>query len=289
MNTYSKKGEARQLRFAVAASFDSLTKRVLPLSRYRQGGRVAPTVASMARLKGIRLANIRRTKFLGVRNRFKKGDTMREDRFTKEQSMEALTKIVGEVARGFIGNQWTLEPGNPDNSYHWAYLVGAGDARLAFSFDDTWNPKRIEIRGCYPNTKAGNFYFASYDELKQAHNDSITVAFTRSPGEIQREIARRLLPGYFVLLEEAKRRIKAADDYEAGKAALYRELLELSGTADRNHWDGRLHVWLGDVSMEITSPNQVRIEHWYPDAALARELVKLIRQVKAEKESVQSC
>jgi hypothetical protein len=154
-----------------------------------------------------------------------------------------ITK-VREVAK-WLGRtegrpDWKLRPADPEWPDHRNLTIDGPDgAELWFGFDRYGYTGRIVIHGELDNELS---HHVPYGE----HTPSITVAETRTPDAIAREIKRRLLPAYRELLVKVRESKARNDEYEQQRDGLRDELLTALGEHGRA---GQQHQRDGSINL----------------------------------------
>lgn len=141
--------------------------------------------------------------------------------------LAATAESVAEALEGFsVDTSW-------DNSWN-VPLNGPNGARIFLSLDRG----RVEVGGAYPD--------GYYQALGSQERHEITVALSRGPVTIAREIVRRLLPGYLATLAEVQEKMRLdqeAKDMRQVAAERLAEVLSIPGVHLR---DGELS-WFSDT------------------------------------------
>ncbi len=169
-----------------------------------------------------------------------------------EQANErkALSELAQQVASA-LGDGWHyLAPKDDDELTARNRYIVNGERKVSVAF--VWNQRdRVSLRGTFNN---GLHQHLPY----RAENPEITVAISRGPAVIAREMVRRVLPAYDALLAQTKTRKAQADDYRAKQIA---KLVHLGATvgltltpredADRFFFDGG-EVRVSDDDASVT-------------------------------------
>ena len=183
--------------------------------------------------------------------------------------METLMqKLATDIAAHLTGS-WTVKPNDEDGNWR-AYILGANDERLFLSNMWGGGKGRIYISGSFPSGLS--------------HTDSsITVAATKTPSQIAKDIERRLLPAYQIALAAAKEQIAAADRAEMARLATIAEvekIIDLPFTADHTGKRASRHVEAGIIRVsyadhvEIERFHSVTLDQFRRIAAAVPELFK---------------
>ncbi|MGC2744686.1 MAG: hypothetical protein WA672_16035 [Candidatus Angelobacter sp.] len=153
-------------------------------------------------------------------------------------STSDLPRLAQQIAEA-LGNPWTISAarrfnGGPINAYehpHYQYMQGEGDERLELYFVSGSNMQRLTVSGRYPITARGDFISAPHGMRRP----DITVAISRSPDAIAREVARRLLPEYrkvLAVVQEIKRRMDGSEDVQEANLNVLAEAFGMKPSAD---------------------------------------------------------
>lgn len=194
--------------------------------------------------------------------------------------------LWGRIAQA-LGPWWSVaDPTTPARVYDYAILHGRGDEVLCISrvegygsVGDTF-PARVRIRGTYERLTARGAIAAG--DSYHVENPSITVATSKAPHVIAREIARRLLPGYRAALATALENAAQRQARATATAALYERLAAYQpGARHHAYSDDRARCLYpalpdrGHAKIELTEgePPAVKVEVWTRDAALAERLM----------------
>lgn len=107
----------------------------------------------------------------------------------------------------------------------------SGQGRIAIS-DHNNKGQTLHISGSWPCDKTGQV-FTPHDQLSRdveaGKVTSINVSVSKGPDRIAHDIARRLLPDYFVLLRALQERIVKADAYNASTIRTAKKVAEVLG------------------------------------------------------------
>lgn len=113
-------------------------------------------------------------------------------------------------------------------------LDGPDQARIFLSLDKG----RVEVGGAYPQ--------GYYQALGSQERHEITVALTRGPEVIAREIERRLLPGYLTTLAEVKEKMRLDQEAKDMRQVAAERLVEVLSIPGVHLRDGELS-WFSDT------------------------------------------
>jgi hypothetical protein len=118
-----------------------------------------------------------------------------------------MTSTIGELAAKIaenLGDGWTsFESPHHRHSWH----LKNGDLTIRFWATTGRDAGRLAVRGLWPVDKR-NYVHSSRD------SKTITMAATKTPEQIAREIQRRFLPWYQEAYAKAKQEACELDDYE---------------------------------------------------------------------------
>jgi hypothetical protein len=157
---------------------------------------------------------------------------------TSAERTIALSELARQIA--FELNQITpLRPWTfvlPTEDVYSVHLRNAGKARIYIQFDQYENPKRLSVSGYQHIGKNGQFVEV-YENVKR--NDythwervtvpSITVAISRGPEAIAKDIAKRFLPEYLRIFALAEEKVATDAAYEAKIETNLQRLAAMAG------------------------------------------------------------
>lgn len=184
------------------------------------------------------------------------------------EEREIIRQFSGFLATA-LGEGWSVDTSERFADYPGVYLDGPQGVRLYVRLyvQLNWrNADRAVISGVYPE---GGL------RLYGVQRHEISVSRFRDVGAIARDVIKRLLPGYVTELEDVRRRLVEADEYEAGRRALARRLsaiLEPTG-------DGRMGTSVyapGMGTFEVQGPDSVSLERFYVPAEIAVLIAEVI-------------
>lgn len=156
---------------------------------------------------------------------------------TSAERTTKLSAIGRQIARLLSGTEYAhgtwsfIEP--TENTYS-VQLRNAGKGRIYLQFDGYNEPTRLSISGGLHIGKNGQ-YVEVYDRgadgtgWNRVTAPSITVALSRDPIAIARDIARRFIPEYLRVLALAEAKIAADNAYESTIAANLQRLAKATG------------------------------------------------------------
>ena len=127
---------------------------------------------------------------------------------------------------------WTFV--EPTEDVYSVHLRNAGKARIYIQFDGFNEPKRLTVSG-YQHIGKNNSYVEVYDRgadgtgWTKASVPSITVAISRGPEAIAKDIAKRFLPEYLRVFALVEEKVAADSAYEAKIAANLQRLADVAG------------------------------------------------------------
>lgn len=127
-----------------------------------------------------------------------------------KEEQEYLIDIASKVA-SLLDGDWTIDQERLDGGYPGIFLNGPDDKSLHFVIP--WNnDNRLEISGSFRNGLNQHLPYSGDREKTE-----ITVAKSKAPEQIAKDIERRLMPPYERVLAQTKERKAKADAYEAEK------------------------------------------------------------------------
>jgi len=146
---------------------------------------------------------------------------------TAEQSL-VLNKLAAYVADYLTPEGFTYTPPSEDSYSH--KLVGPNEATLYLRMTGDTKGDRVEISGGFHigKSKYGNLEFVRPN--CGVPND-ISVALSRGPDAIAKEIKNRYLPKYLSALTQARDQRDKAEAYTQAKLANLQRLQNLGGDA----------------------------------------------------------
>jgi hypothetical protein len=158
-----------------------------------------------------------------------------------------MQKLAADIA-AFLTGSWTPQPNDEDGSWR-AYILGANGEKLFLS--NTWGGKgRIYATGILPD--------------RRTFSDGITVAATKTPSQIARDIERRLLPAYQTALAEANDKVakeRAAETARLETIAEVEKIIDLPFTTDHQGNRSSRYVEAGIIRVEYA--DNVQIERFH--------------------------
>jgi len=162
--------------------------------------------------------------------------TLHQEAQAQYEKLLAVGKLLAERLTGITDQPWTCQPrktGNGDCPPNWLTVNGPDEQVIGISFADR-DDSRLCCSGHYPNDPdAGGFSeIRPWDsERRELDNptDRITVAASKTPEQIARDIAHRLLPGYVNLLAKVKERRRQVVQYRDRQAEAAKLLLAAAG------------------------------------------------------------
>jgi len=175
----------------------------------------------------------------------------------------AICAALGATLSHDEGNDWYARAVMPDGvtiGLHLKY----GDGRLEASCN---LPGQITTRDViqYDEEKAGKF------------TTRISCDPKREAAAIARDITRRLLPTATTLHARAIETTNKRNEFEAGKGATLAMLAKRLKCEPRR--DSQLYP--GSVSLEVTGPDNVRIDRIYCTGETAARIVELLKAEKS--------
>lgn len=135
---------------------------------------------------------------------------------------------------------------------------------LTLSVSPYGQPGRVVVRGEYPQQYG-------YECVAE-----ITVALSRGPEALVKEIKRRLLPEYLPSYARAVERQKAAEEYQAKQDAALLELATVLGI-EANNYRGSAYFYRDQISATVKDihPDRANLELAVP-LHLARQILELV-------------
>jgi len=166
-----------------------------------------------------------------------------------DQTLIDIAKSICPLLEG----EWLINQDLIDQNYPGVFITTLDGKQLHFR--TSWNKKNhLEISGSFHNL---------YQHLPyQCENTSITVAKSKSPEQIARDIRKRLMPAYERVLAQAKENKIAADKREAKKQHVLEVLKAAMDKATIR--DNEVYQWkpyhisakyqYGDIELKLTLP-----------------------------------
>lgn len=157
--------------------------------------------------------------------------------------IQTITSQVAEELSRVTGETWTRTARLEDENWR-AEISGPGEQKLFLS--NTWGGKgRLYISGSFPD---------GVELPYKAERPSITVAETKNPEQIAKDVVRRLLPPYVTLLAVVLDRKAKAEEFEAGRKRLAAEVaIVVNGNVK-----GEM-VYSKGWDLQISGPDSIRI------------------------------
>lgn len=125
--------------------------------------------------------------------------------------------VIAEQIVAALGTDWSVE--QPPGGNRGVYLAGPDQQKLWIARGwDAGTKTRLIIHGDYPGT-----------ESYRVENHEITVAETRPPAAIAKEIERRLLPKYRETLATRLQQLQSDADARAAREAFADRIIEATG------------------------------------------------------------
>lgn len=181
-----------------------------------------------------------------------------------EPIARAVCAALGATLSHDAGNDWYARAVFADGVTIGLHLRFGNAGRLEAS---AHLPGQITTRDViqYDEEKAGKF------------TTRISCDPERAPAAIARDITRRLLPDAKTLHARAIETTAKRNEFEAGKAATLAMLAKRFKCEPRRD----SHLYPGSVSLEVTGPDNVRIERIYCTGETAAKIVELLKTDKA--------
>ena len=151
---------------------------------------------------------------------------------TDNTSRPNLPQIAAAIARELPGS-WSAAPVYSGENAN-QYLTRSGDGLKLFFAGSSggWAAKgRLRVSFSRPRDKRGETValYESAPRYGQISDPEISVAETKSPAEIAKDIARRLLPDAETVFAMAQKVIEERAEYHARKLAALQRVAEVTG------------------------------------------------------------
>lgn len=127
-----------------------------------------------------------------------------------KEEQEYLIDITNKIAT-LLDGDWAIYKDRLDGIYPGIFLNGPDDKSLHFTTSYN-NTERLEINGIFPNDLSQHLKYGMDREKTE-----ITVAKSKTPEQIAKDITKRLMPPYERVLAQAKERKADADFHEGRK------------------------------------------------------------------------
>jgi hypothetical protein len=193
-----------------------------------------------------------------------------------EEKKISLSKLAADIAQA-LGAPWTVRPpreGYEDENHPTRVLVNGAGAQIWVRADEYDIRGRASFSGSLNIGKNGQ-YETVYENGNRVSVPDITVALSRGPEAMAKEINRRLLPEYLRVLALAQAQVVRENERRAKKRAALSKLAGIAGTKmdfekepDRDRLylpgsrSGHLDVhYDGDVQFERITVTQAEAEH----------------------------
>ncbi len=134
----------------------------------------------------------------------------------KNQMEESFQATMVQVPAHMTGWTWSNLDRDGIQMKDQGYLLGPNEARIYVRLD-LWK-KRIVFNSWYPN------HHSVYGK-----SVNITVAPTKTPEKIAKDLAGRFLNLYLPEFEAHRERVKKADEYEAHRTAMMQKVADYFG------------------------------------------------------------
>lgn len=115
---------------------------------------------------------------------------------THDQETHDVARALAPALADVDGNPWEYEPPNDDRDWTATAYIACGNQRLAIRAGGWQNTGRVSIHGeqpTRPDRKSVSDYQYPQDCPK---NPTMTATLTKTPHQLAKEVARRILPDY---------------------------------------------------------------------------------------------
>lgn len=202
---------------------------------------------------------------------------------TTREQLRAITRDVAPELARETGDDWRYVP---DDDTYAAGRIRRADGAQLWIHGEGWTHQagRIEIHGDYPRGPGNEVIYLDHQDRQRGMSTRITVAESRGPKVIAREIARRLLPDYLERLERVRERVARDDEHEARRRRFRGELAGILGATGqllREERGGELYVNTDAayVMARVDSDGHVTFDRFtVSDAELARAICRVIAE-----------
>ena len=148
-----------------------------------------------------------------------------------DQTLISIAKSICPLLEG----EWLINQDLIDQNYPGVFITNLAGKQLQFK--SPWNnEERLEISGSFLD---GLNSYLSYHSNRE--KTEITVAKSKSPEQIARDIRKRLMPAYERVLAQAKKNKIIADKQEAKKQNVLECLKEAMDKATIR--DNKVYQW----------------------------------------------
>lgn len=159
---------------------------------------------------------------------------------------------------------------------HAVELVHTDGRRIFMRYKGYRDKNRLDLQGTYPTHKRRHVEPRVGRDL----TDEISVAATKTPEQIAKDITRRLLPDYTEGYLNAQKQVVEKMAHESGRIVTAERLAEAMRSQPRHEDDESvLYDTGGPLSqVRITGPDSVRFEYFYCTADEAERVLQATRR-----------
>ena len=163
---------------------------------------------------------------------------------------------------------YTYEEKDDTWSNH-GYLIGQSEIKISVRNDNYSHRGRIAFSSIYPRGKGG-YWAYSRDAIE------ITVAESKTPKQITRDIQKRFLPVYLENLKKVIEANQQADDYEARKLATIKKVADYLGEEIKADWIYPTVEEIYKIQSDGNGFLQLEIRHCTPEKAI--DIIEVLRK-----------
>ncbi len=198
---------------------------------------------------------------------------------TKEYKKHEVTFLaVAEILGGTLDTR-------PDEIWTFVRSIKLAKGEIFVRFGGNWGPKgSYHISGSYPRD-AKQSYINPYD-YNETRQDSINCSSNKTPEQIAKDIARRLLPEYFLRLAKVEKQILDNDTYHADrKTAIEFVSRETGLPIETDKEGGTIRVDYGEISgaCEPIGHHDIHLELRYITPEQAAHIINYLKASTPEK------
>lgn len=182
-----------------------------------------------------------------------------ENRQETERRIVAILPEVAAFLNNGAGHGWRQDDADEDGDREWRrrQLSHEDGRRLTFYAEQNGKGTRIGVSGSWPQTGSGSQLTPRYclrDSEIADKTTEITVSGEKTPEQIARDVARRLLPDYSELFGKLRDVARQRDDHRAQVIATANRIADALGA--RRVDEDRLP---GEVSSLTIHPGKLNV------------------------------
>lgn len=193
----------------------------------------------------------------------------RKERYlAMESKIKSIAKILG------------FELDNRNEEYYWGFNreISRGNKKLWVVALSYGTKDRIMISGSYPRDAKGS-YINPYG-YNESRADKISVAASKTPEQIAKDITKRLLPEVERCLGIVQKQIDQNDNYHSSRKETIKYVADKTGFNYSDHKeDGCIYQYEDELSIDVEPRSEGRLE--IKLSGVSKELaVKILKLLK---------